>query len=242
MEESMKRKFYILIALVFTVVLNLGSTTNAASPISDPNLRNALTQVRDSEQVIIVKAQPNSRTATVQGFEKINGLWMASFQPIPAVIGKNGIGKTREGDGKTPIGAYQIGSTFGWANSPTSMKMPYKQTNKFHYWVDDTTSRDYNKWMYYTGNPSTRWKSFERLLHPLYKYAFVIRYNEQPIVIGKGSAIFFHIWNGPTSYTAGCVAVSEKHTINILRWLDAKKKPIIVIGEPSKINSYLLNY
>ncbi|WP_240338452.1 L,D-transpeptidase family protein [Peribacillus alkalitolerans] len=238
----MKRKFIIIFTLVFTFVISLGNTTSAATPISDPNLRNALSKVRDTGQVIIVKAKPYSRTATVQGFEKINGQWMASFQPIPAVIGKNGIGKTTEGDGKTPVGAYQIGSTFGWAKSPTNMKMPYKQTNKFHYWVDDTTSRDYNKWMYYTGNPYSRWKSFERLNHPLYKYAFVIRFNNQPIVNGKGSAIFFHVWNGPTTYTAGCVAVSEKHVVNILRWLDAKKKPIIVIGDPNLINSSIINY
>ncbi|WP_240620279.1 L,D-transpeptidase family protein [Peribacillus acanthi] len=238
----MKRNLLTIIAIVSIFILNHGSTTLAATPISDSNLRNTLTNVKDTDQVIIVKAKPNSTTASVQGFEKINGQWMASFQPIPAVIGKNGIGKTKEGDGKTPVGAFQIGNTFGWAKSPTNMKMPYKQTNKFHYWVDDVTSNDYNKWMYYTGNPSTRWKSFERLLHPLYKYSFVIRYNDQPIVKGKGSAIFFHVWKGPTSYTAGCVAVSEKHTVNILRWLDENKKPIIVIGEHSKINSYLNNY
>jgi len=90
---------------------------------------------------------------------------------------------------------------------------------------------------YYEGDPKERWNSFEKLRIPAYKYAVGINYNVTNIEPGKGSAISLHIWQGPNKGTSGCTAVSEENMLKILKWLDPNKKPIIIQGTQSWINS-----
>lgn len=62
-----------------------------------------------------------------------------------------------------------------------------------------------------------------------YKLGAVIEYNTNPIIAGKGSAIFMHLWSGPTKPTAGCIAMSEENMTFLFRWLDKNKGPMILI-------------
>lgn len=188
----------------------------------------------ETKQVIVVTTSDwNSRQVRLQAFERAGEEWVPALSPMPAVVGKNGYAlpeDKKEGDAKSPAGAYLLGTSFGTAAKPVGMTMPYRLVTRQDYWIDDKTSPDYNTWVHYEGDPKKRWKSFERLAIPLYKYALVIRYNEDPVIPGKGSAIFMHIWRGPQSYTAGCVALSEANILAILKWLDPKKVPAIVQG------------
>lgn len=215
-------KIMLALSLLLTIILILEQKNVVAT--STPQLE------KYAEQKIIVKGSKNSkRAASVTTYEKRKGKWVKVHSSIEALVGKNGISKkTKEGDGKTPEGTYLLGKSFGWGNKPNST-YPFRKVTKYDFWIDDVSSKDYNKWIYYKGNPLKRWKSFERLNHPLYKYAVIIRYNENPIIKGKGSAIFLHIKNKSTIYTAGCVSVEEKDLLKIVKWLDQKKKPIIVI-------------
>ncbi|WP_235846917.1 L,D-transpeptidase family protein [Neobacillus soli] len=181
-------------------------------------------------QMIVVKASTRDKTkATLQRYEKKKGKWVKVSSPMQAVIGKKGVGKTKEGDSLTPKGTYPLGTSFGWGTKPAGMKYPFREATKYDYWVDYVKSKDYNQWIHYTGNPHHKWKSFERLTHPLYKYAVVIRYNEEPIISGAGSAIFLHIKNKTTRYTLGCTAISEKDLLKVIKWLNPKSKAIIKI-------------
>jgi L,D-peptidoglycan transpeptidase YkuD (ErfK/YbiS/YcfS/YnhG family) len=195
----------------------------------------------NESQMIIVEANGwDTKYAKLTTYEKVNGVWQKALSDMPATIGYNGFAQVmKEGGGASPTGIYNMGTGFGWAAKPANAKYSYRVTTAYDYWVDDASSVDYNKWIYYTGNPSTRWKSFERMNHPLYKYGAVIKYNENPIVPGKGSAIFLHMWKSSTSATAGCVAVSEANMKTLLSWLDTKKKPLIVMGPTSEIDGYL---
>jgi D-alanyl-D-alanine dipeptidase len=67
-----------------------------------------------------------------------------------------------------------------------------------------------------------------------YKYGVVIEYNMHPIVKGKGSAIFLHVWKSGDS-TLGCVSMSEEMILSILGWLDPAKKPLIIMGTESEL-------
>jgi L,D-peptidoglycan transpeptidase YkuD (ErfK/YbiS/YcfS/YnhG family) len=195
-----------------------------------------LNKLNGTEQVLVVTTNyAKARNGKLVVYQKENGMWKKVLTEIDVVVGKNGITTNKkEGDGKTPSGVFRIGTAFGTSKKPSGVKMPYRQTTKYDYWVDDPLSSDYNKWVHYRGNPAKRWKSFERLNHPLYKYAIVVRYNESPIRKGKGSAIFIHIWPRPSGYTLGCIAMSEKNLLKIMQKLDPKKKPIIVISEKDK--------
>jgi L,D-peptidoglycan transpeptidase YkuD (ErfK/YbiS/YcfS/YnhG family) len=52
--------------------------------------------------------------------------------------------------------------------------------------------------------------------------------------VGRGSAIFLHV-NGKGS-TAGCVSVSQPNMISLLRWLDPRQHPRIVMAPTSDID------
>lgn len=197
--------------------------------VLDSKFRKDVTSEKKVKQRIIV-THTSQTTANVQ-LQELNGsLWKNVNTPTyKAVIGKNGVGKTKEGDGKTPIGTFSLGTAFGWGKTIQNLNYPYRATTANDYWIDDVNSRDYNQWVTYSGNPNQRWNSYEKMNHQLYKYGVVIRYNENPIVAGKGSAIFLHMKNSTTKYTAGCIALNETDLVKVLRWLDQSKNPIIII-------------
>ena len=58
-----------------------------------------------------------------------------------------------------------------------------------------------------------------------------MKYNTAPIVPGRGSAIFVHVWDGGRhKAAAGCVALDRARLVALLRWLDANANPVIVLG------------
>ncbi|WP_227521942.1 S-layer homology domain-containing protein [Bacillus solitudinis] len=185
-----------------------------------------------TEQIIVVVASSlTSQTATVRTYERVNGKVNEALPVMNAVLGYNGMGRNKsEGDGQTPIGSFHLSKAFGTAPAPTGVRLPYQQTTKADYWIDDPSSPDYNKWVTYKGDPTKKWKSFERLAISQYKYAVVIDYNTDPIVPGKGSAIFLHVWRDYNRPTAGCIALAETDVIKLLKWLNPQKSPVIMIG------------
>lgn len=173
--------------------------------------------------------------------ESRRGLWNV-VGTMPAAIGRHGMSADkREGDGKTPIGRFEMGIGFGTLPAPARCRWPYKRVGPHDYWVDDPESPDYNQWVHFEGDPALRWKSFERLEIPLYARAAVIRYNEAPIVSGKGSAIFFHIWGGSDSYSAGCVTVAEENVSRVLEWMAPESKPVMAVGTRKELE-YLVPF
>ncbi len=227
----------------FTLSVGLSVLLMAALPFSpeaaeDPYAA-ALQNITNSKQVMITEGSQHSSKATVRLYEKSGSNWMLK-RVSPAVTGKSGISfSKKEGDGATPTGTFSIGRMFGYAAKPDGVRSHYTVTNRFHYWIDDSNSPDYNKWIYYRGNPGARWKSFERLNHELYKHAVIIRYNENPIVKNAGSAIFIHRWRTGSTPTQGCIALSESHLIVLMKWLDPAKSPKIIIGTPESIKKEL---
>ncbi len=187
-----------------------------------------------TEQVILVTAV-NKKTfkGTLQIYNKQNGNWELQIAALPVVLGKNGVGKIKEGDGKTPLGTYSLGTAFGTASKPTGLKVNYQPHTSQDYWVDDVSSNDYNQKVTEPGNPNQRWASYERMDNPLYKYGMVVNYNTDPIIKGKGSAIFMHIWRAYNRPTDGCIALSEAKLLKVLQAIDPTKSPKIRIGTVS---------
>lgn len=147
--------------------------------------------------------------------------------------GRNGFARTdekREGDGKTPAGTFSLESAFGYAPD-INTRLVYRQATKNDIWVDDPASGDYNKWV---RKGETTASSFEEMKRNdnLYRYGIVTGYNLHPVIKGRGSAIFLHVWRGKGKPTAGCIAMAEKDIIEILAWLDPSKQPVIVIDYP----------
>jgi L,D-peptidoglycan transpeptidase YkuD (ErfK/YbiS/YcfS/YnhG family) len=185
-----------------------------------------------SDQVLLVIGETlTSPPARIYLIEKIKGRWKPVDGPIEATAGRDGFalpGEKKEGDGQTPIGFYPLELAFGYARE-ISTKMAYRQALDDDVWVDDTNSPDYNRWV---RRGETSAASFEQMRRKdnLYKYGIVIGYNKNPVVKGRGSAIFFHVWKGREEPTAGCIAMPEESLLRILGWLDPSANPLVVIG------------
>jgi len=195
------------------------------------------TQIGESEQLIFATNRDSSSVlVTIHALERNKGVWHLVSPAFTGSIGEMGfaaIDDKREGDGKSPSGIFPLGIAFGYDSSVVT-KMPYRQATDDDFWVDDVNSEDYNKWV--QGEPNAAsWEKMRRD-DDQYKYGVVIEYNMHPIVKGKGSAIFLHVWNGGDS-TLGCVSMPEEMVLEILGWLDPAKKPLIIMGTESELRA-----
>ncbi|HOA61323.1 MAG TPA: L,D-transpeptidase family protein [Verrucomicrobiota bacterium] len=183
-----------------------------------------------ARQAIVVRPTRGFHT-TLTAWERSANGWRRTAGPWPAVIGRNGfapLGEKREGDGRTPSGVFRLGLAFGRPPA-LSTGLEYRQATDNDYWVDDPASPVYNRWV--QGRPAG--VSCEKMLlnNGLYDAGIVIEYNTAPIVPGRGSAIFIHVWDGDgQNATAGCVALDRARLMALLRRLDANANPVIVLG------------
>lgn len=206
------------------------TTESEKSPIPE-NMANALQSAGYSisdisaQQLIIVQSQGNS--AVINMYSRDNsGRWSDMSLTSYGYVGSNGVDiKSMEGDYKTPYGLFSIGDMFYIDSMPQTGLNSFQITSDT-YWVDDPASAYYNQRVEGTANMD--WTSAEHMIsyYTSYKYGFVINYNMNPVIPGKGSAIFFHIGYEPT---AGCVAVSESDMLAYLGALDKDKNPCILI-------------
>ena len=157
------------------------------------------------------------------------------LEELELYIGKNGVStKKVEGDMKTPLGIYNIGFAFGLEN--INCTYPYYKINEDMYWIDDINSKYYNccvilsdiekKYDYdYIINVKEKdWISCEHLIDYKIQYelGLLIEYNLNPIIKGKGSAIFMHIKN--KNYTEGCISTNKENMYFIINWLKTSQK------------------
>lgn len=189
-------------------------------------------QYNTTQIITVTSIDTLSSSASLTLYEKKQNNWIKALKPTKVKIGRYGMTNNKiEKDGKTPMGLFHIGPAFGSVPSISNKKITYRKTTSSDYWIDDPLSSDYNQWVNCTGDPYKIWSSFERLDIPSYKYALVIQYNSDPIVPGKGSAVFIHIRKNRMTPTSGCVALSEGKMIRLLNALDEKKNPMIWIRD-----------
>jgi L,D-peptidoglycan transpeptidase YkuD (ErfK/YbiS/YcfS/YnhG family) len=209
------------------------SATVVAPPA--PLLVEQLASVGDAQQVVIVTSTGwGTSHATLQTFEKDAGKWRAVYPATPALIGRSGFSSNRtEGDGTTPTGRFGFGTMFGQQPNP-GVAFPYRRPDAQSVWVGDSASPFYNTWQENAALDGEHLASAS-FARP-YAYAAVINFNVSPVVPHKGSAIFLHVSTG--SATAGCVSIAQSSLLQVLRWLDPAKAPIIVMGPSSVVRQY----
>ena len=129
-----------------------------------------------------------------------------------AFIGKNGLGKTREGDAMTPEGDFGVLTAFGILPDPgtalpwlpvTSSTYACAEEGPFYNRIIDTVA---------THHPCKGEDMFHTA--PQYNYGMALDFNAA-CSYPDGSAIFFHC-KGPKPYTGGCIAVDEPFLRQIL--------------------------
>tara|TARA_B100001057_G_scaffold355807_1_gene357810 strand:+ start:892 stop:1383 length:492 start_codon:yes stop_codon:yes gene_type:complete len=138
-------------------------------------------------------------------------------------IGKNGFTKSKkEGDKKTPKGKFSIGNLYYRKDRKIKFKTKLKSIpiKKDMGWCDDITNNDYNKLIKVKKNIK-----HEKLYRRDYIYDLLIpiHYNINPTIKKKGSAIFLHLTKNYNK-TAGCIAISKKDFLILLKIIDKKTK------------------
>ena len=177
----------------------------AKSP--SPDWVAALPAARDAKQLFVV-AGIGKTTAWVSLHEKdASGKWV-QVVTTPGFIGREGLGKTKEGDAKTPVGTYRFNRAFGIAENPGT-RLPYVRADENTYWSgDQRPGMKYNELVDARDFPGLNKEESEHITDYFlqYQYCLNISYNESGTP-GLGSAIFLHCLGANKPYTGGCVAI-----------------------------------
>lgn len=182
-----------------------------------------------SRQVILVEPNGNVPNVTITAWSRIGDAWTKTLGPFPGVVGSAGVapmGEKREGDKRAPGGTFSLGPAFGyepWCDTG----LEYRQATANDYWIDESASPDYNRWV--QGKKPSCSHEILRRADDQYRIAAIIGYNLDPVVPGRGSAIFLHNWKERGHGTDGCVALDAEHVATLLRWLDRRSAPVVVI-------------
>ncbi len=131
-------------------------------------------------------------------------------------IGKAGFSDDkREGDNKTPLGAYPLRCCY---YRPDRVERPQTGLEVIAItpemgWCDAPHHPDYNKPVKLPFNPS-----HEKLWRDDNAYDIIIPmgYNDVSPVSGKGSAIFFHLAQPDFRGTEGCIAIAKEEMLKLL--------------------------
>ena len=226
----MKRKILLHSLLVLCLVALVGcGAEKQAQPSASVSWRVDTTgkYLNDDSVSQLITVQAVSQTdARIKLFEKSkeNGknIWTETLS-CEGYIGKEGLGKTKEGDNKTPIGDFGIITAFGIKENPGTA-LPYVDVTENTYCCGDENF--YNQIIDIAEHPHDC-NDGEHLIDysPEYNYGFSLDYNKEGTV-GLGSAIFFHC-TGANVFTGGCIAVSEEDMVTILKALDGSARVII---------------
>ena len=148
-----------------------------------------------------------------------NGFLQNQDQKYKCSIGYNGLNKNKnEGDGCTPIGTFKINKILYRPDKINihQFNIDSEVIEKSHGWCDDINSDLYNQKIEFPFEQSA-----EHLYRndDLYDIICVINYNLNPIIKGKGSAIFLHVVSEDYSPTQGCIAIKKDELLQIARSL-----------------------
>lgn len=210
----------------------------------------------------IVSAARQLLVVTTPGWDDVQGqmqryaratatdAWTPVGPPIPIVVGRSGAAwdptlpappvtgpVKKEGDGRSPAGAFALGVAFGYApaSEAASLKLPYRQATPALECVDDASSRYYNQLLERPAVGSPDWKSSEQMRRAdeFYRWGVVVEYNTRPATPGHGSCIFLHIADvprggSPAIGTTGCTAMTATDLQAAMSWIDPAEKPVLV--------------
>ena len=131
-------------------------------------------------------------------------------------IGKNGTNKRKfEGDLKTPKGIFKLGKLYNRKdrNININCKIKYIIFKKNMGWCDDSKSIKYNKEITFPFKFNAE-KLYRK--NKIYDLFINIKYNTNPTIKKRGSAIFLHLADKKYKPTKGCVAILKKDFLKIL--------------------------
>lgn len=200
------------------------SASQTPAPVVPQSKAAGLDCADETDQIVLVEYSGGSK-ATVSFHEKKNGVW-TQLTSTYGYVGRNGIDKVREGDGKTPTGTFNLTTPFGIKADPGA-NMPYTKVTQYHYWCGTSGSEYYNQLVDTRKVNRSAKSTDEKLINytGYYNYCLFIDYNARGEA-NKGSCIFLHCIGSKTS-TAGCIAIPENIMKTAVQWVRPGAKIVI---------------
>ncbi|MCA1906615.1 MAG: L,D-transpeptidase family protein [Desulfarculus sp.] len=133
------------------------------------------------------------------------------------VLGRSGVFRDkREGDGATPAGDWPVRRVWFRPDrqpAPLTAGLPVRAIAPDDGWCDDPGHPEYNRpvKLPFPASHEKMWREDR-----LYDLVVELGYNDDPVVPGRGSAIFLHLARPDRSPTAGCVAFAREDLLAIL--------------------------
>lgn len=136
-------------------------------------------------------------------------------------LGDSGLsGDKREGDGATPRGSFALRRVLYRPDrlEVPATDLPLAPLRRHDGWCDEPWDRNYNRQVTlpYPASCEALWRQDR-----LYDLIVVLGHNDEPVVPGRGSAIFLHLARPDYAATAGCVAVARTDLLAMLREVGA---------------------
>ena len=219
------RKIFLTLLAMF-----LFCQTALANP--SPQWVKDLPAAQISKQMVIIAGVQGS-DAWISMHEKNSAGEWEQIMTTPGFVGKNGLDKTKEGDGKTPTGTFHFNYALGIAPDP-GCAIPYVQVNEYHYWSGDKNFK-YNQLVDVRKAPANFNKNYSEHLidyNPQYLYALNISYNSEGKP-DKGFALYLRCFEPAKPYTGGSVMIPEDKMLFVMQHV--KKDCACVIDSLEKL-------
>ncbi len=135
----------------------------------------------------------------------------------PCIVGRSGIKAVKsEGDGATPAGRFPLRRVHYRADriSTPETRLRCEPITPIDGWCDAPDHALYNKPVKipFEASHENLWRDDN-----LYNVFVDLGYNDDPVVAGKGSAIFFHVASQKGAATEGCVALDQEDLLTVLK-------------------------
>lgn len=186
-----------------------------------------------TQSVIVEVSSATATVGTLKLIETVDGIERVVLGPVPARVGRNGVKRDRrEGDGTTPLGSMAITGAFGSA-AKARTDLAYRRVVEGDCWISDVGDQLYNRRVRRTRCDAPNEDLYRIATGGAYEYALTTAYNTNPVVPGKGSAIFVHVHSydaaGRIKPTSGCVSVSRSVMKRLYAMLDPAKSPVLMV-------------
>ncbi|MEP3226700.1 MAG: L,D-transpeptidase family protein [Parasphingorhabdus sp.] len=151
-------------------------------------------------------------------------------QSIRCAMGRSGACSAEqktEGDGFTPRGLWTLRTILYHRDRVVQRphtKLPWRWINAQDGWSDTPRDPCYNRPVRLPHKFGA--ESLNRD-DPLYDIIIILGHNDEPVIPGKGSAIFFHIWNEARP-TEGCIAIDRPAMEGLIPRLDRGVKMHVI--------------
>ena len=234
----MRRLAPILLGLAAALLVPAPAQAQAQARAGHVRLDGVEVRLHPATTQVVTARHTGGYHARITFWAERDGRWQPVMRATDARTGYGGLvpGRLRhQGTGTTPLGTYDLTSSFGTHARNPAWDLDYRTIRRGDFWVMDNASDYYNRYRNQRQGgfrwwlPTSDANGSERLTdYPSqYEWSIVMGFNTRQ-VRHRGAGIFLHV-NG-SGATAGCVSAPRSFLKRLMGSLDPDQRPVIAVG------------